>query len=170
MGFKFCTKCGEKLGEKEVGDEGILPYCYACEKPYFDIFNICVLVAIIKNNKIALLKQDYVSTTNWGLVAGYIKKGENAEETLVREVEEETGLKVNEYTYISSYFHDKSKNLMLGFIAYVDDGDFSISKEVDNIKWFTVKEAESFMRDGSTAQKHFRNVKKYLKDIEYILI
>ncbi|WP_278690824.1 NUDIX domain-containing protein, partial [Clostridium baratii] len=34
------------------------------------------------------------------LVAGYINKGEDAEQTLVREVKEETGLNIKDYQYM----------------------------------------------------------------------
>ena len=116
MEFRYCTICGERLVGKEIGDEGILPYCQSCQRPYFSIFNVSVLVAVMKDDKVLLIKQNYMSQNNWGLVAGYIQKGETAEETVIREVEEETGLKVREGKYIKSYFHVKNEMLMLGFL------------------------------------------------------
>ncbi|MFY9394505.1 MAG: NUDIX domain-containing protein [Halanaerobiales bacterium] len=162
MEFKYCTICGEKLIGKEIGDEGILPYCQSCQQPYFSIFNVSVLVAVMKDDKVLLIKQNYVSQNNWVLVAGYIQKGETAEETVFREVEEETGLKARECKYIESYFHVKNEMLMLGFLVSVDDDRCVPGKEVDEINWFNINEAVDLIREGSTAQKHIMNVRKYL--------
>ena len=162
MEFRYCTICGERLVGKEIGDEGILPYCQSCWRPYFSIFNVSVLVAVMKDDKVLLIKQNYISQNNWVLVAGYIQKRETAEETVIREVEEETGLKVREGKYITSYFHEKDEMLMLGFLVFVDDDRCVPGKEVDELGWFSINEAVGLIREGSTAQKHIMNVRKYL--------
>jgi NAD+ diphosphatase len=75
MKFKFCPICGRELIPKEIGDEGLLPYCEKCRKPYFDWIGQAVIVAVVNEfDEVALLRQDYVSKTNWILVAGYIKE------------------------------------------------------------------------------------------------
>lgn len=131
MKFYFCPICGEKLMQKEIGDEGLTPFCSNCSKPYFDWFGICTISAVINEyNEIALLKQDYVSKSNWVLVAGFIKQGETPEEAAIREVEEETGQKVDKITYMSSYFYDKKELLMIGFRCDVKKRDFNNSQEV----------------------------------------
>ena len=166
MRFKYCPKCGKKLSLKELGDEGEMPYCISCEEPYMDSFNTCVIVTIINGDKIALVKQDRISETNWILVAGYVKEGETAEETVSREVEEETGISVKDCKYISSYFHENGDNLMLGFIASVVDDEFSTSSEIDDIKWFKIEESEKFMKKGSIAHQHFCKVRNYLNKLD----
>lgn len=40
-------------------------------------------------------------------MAGYINKGEDAEQTLVREVKEETGLNIKDYQYMKSRYYEK---------------------------------------------------------------
>ena len=162
MEFKYCTICGEKLIGKEISDEGILPYCQSCQRPYFSIFNVSVLVAVMKDDKVLLIKQNYISQNNWVLVAGYIQKGERQKKRSYREVEEETGLKVREGKYITSYFHEKNEMLMLGFLVFVDDDRCVPGKEVDELGWFSINEAVGLIREGSTAQKHIMNVRKYL--------
>ncbi len=154
MKFKYCPSCGENLVQKEIGDEGLMPFCNNCSRPYFDWFGQCTISAVINEyNEIALLKQDYVSTTNWVLVAGYIKQGENLEEAAIREVEEETGQKVNKITYISSYYYEKRELLMIGFRCDVKKSEFNISKEVDKVEWYGLNEAVNLLRKGSIAQQ-----------------
>ena len=141
MTFKYCPNCGKELGEKEIGDEGLVPYCLICKRPWFSFSYPCVLCVIInENNEIGLIKQSYVSSTYVG-IAGYIKQGETIEESGKREVEEETGSTVIEAKYYTNYYNDKRDLLMFGVICKVQNGEFKISKEVDDANWFSPEEA-----------------------------
>lgn len=161
MKFIFCPMCGEKLTHKEIGDEGLTPFCKYCSKPYFDWFGQCIISDVINEfNEVALLKQDYVSTTNWVLVAGYIKQGETLEDAVKREVDEETGQKVIKTTYISSYYYDKRELLMIGFRSDVEKRDFNNSKEVDKIEWYKLHDAVTLLREGSIAQQLLQSIIK----------
>ena len=105
MELNFCTQCGRKLVLKPVGDEGDQKYCTECNRYYFDNPASCVLVAIInERNEVLLLKQNYISQKHYTLCSGYLKKGETLEETVVREVFEETGQRVISCEYVQSYY------------------------------------------------------------------
>lgn len=68
MHFTYCPHCGEKLVQKEIGDEGKMPYCKNCEIPLWDSFTTCVICAVVNEQKeIALLRQNYVSADSYGL-------------------------------------------------------------------------------------------------------
>ena len=96
MHFTYCSHCGTKLIPKEIGDEGEIPFCINCNIPLWDMFTTCIIAAVVnENGEIALLRQNYVSATKYVCVAGIIKMGESAEETVIREVKEETGLDVS---------------------------------------------------------------------------
>lgn len=164
MEYIFCPKCGSRLSSRRIGDEGFMPFCEDCSIPFFDLANPCVLVlALNDRNKVALLRQSYVSKTNWVLVAGFNKAGETAEESVIREVREETGLFVKKCRYISSYYHPQKNLLMLGFLAHVDGTLSNGSSEVDDAKWVAFDEVARFLRKGSTALAHYYNVKKMLE-------
>ncbi len=163
MRFKYCPVCGKELILKELGDEGKIPYCTSCEEPYFNVFNTCVIITVIRDDEIVLVKQYRLTKKYWILIAGYINEGETVEETVKREVEEETGLSVKDCKYISSYFHKRGDNLMLGFIAFVDEDEVSTSNEIDEISWFKMDEAEEHLKEGTIAHDHFCNVKEHLK-------
>ena len=151
MKFIYCPYCGEKLVKKEIGDEGFIPFCEKCSIPLWDSFTTCIITAVVNEyNEVALLKQNYVSTHSV-CVAGVMKLGESAEETVVREVKEELGLDVEELTYIHSYPYEKKEMLMLGFKAKVKKADFMLSGEVDSACWFEFEDALEQMREGSIA-------------------
>lgn len=152
MKMNFCPVCGSKAIEKEIGDEGMMPFCPQCQAPLWDYFNTSIICAVINEfNEIALLRQGYVSTLNYVCVAGHMKSGESAEETVKREVEEELGLNVRELTYIRSYPYEKKNLLMLGFMVKADKKEFVLSGEVDSAKWFDLNDAPGMLREGGIA-------------------
>ena len=154
MHYTYCPHCGNKLIDKNIGDEGLLPYCTNCKEPFWDTFNTSIICAVInEDNQIALLQQNYVSTTNYVLVAGMIKSGETSEETLKREVLEELGLSPISYQYINSYYYEKKTLLMNGFLVRVNKADFVLSNEVDNATWVPLQDAAKYLREGGIAWK-----------------
>lgn len=159
MHFTYCPHCGIKLIHKEIGDEGMIPYCDVCQEPLWDMFTTCIICAVINEfDEIALIKQQYVSTTNYICIAGIIKLGENAEETAIREVKEEIGLDTTNLQYIRSYFYDKKHMLMLGYLVNVKKDEFTISKEVDSAVWMPLSEALNMLRAGSIAWQLVKEV------------
>lgn len=152
MHFIHCPYCGVELEKKEIGDEGIIPYCSRCKIPFWDMFSTCIIVAVInEENEVALLRQNYVSATKYVCVAGVMKLGESAEETAIREIKEEIGLDVETLEYIKSYPYEKKEMLMLGYKAVVKKADFVISGEVDSAEWVKFDEALNKLREGSIA-------------------
>lgn len=144
--INFCSQCGHNLIYKQIGDEGEQKYCSICDRFYFNNPRSVVLVAIINREKqVLLLRQNYISEENWVLCSGYVKKGNTLEETVKREVMEETGQTVKTCEYVTSYFFSPKNLIMSGFIAYVDEEAFSTSKEVDDLAWFDLNEASGLV-------------------------
>lgn len=159
MHFIYCPHCGNKLTKKKIGDEGLIPYCLQCHVPLWDMFTTSVIVAVVNEyNEIALLRQDYVSTTNHVCVAGIMKLGESAEETAVREVKEEIGQTVKSLTYIKSYPFEQKEMLMLGYKAIVEKSDFVLSQEVNSVEWVKFNSALELLRKGSISWQLVKTV------------
>lgn len=161
MKYDYCPKCGNKTGLKEIGDEGLMTYCENCSTPWWDAFKTSIITAAVnEEGEVALLRQDYVSTSNYVCVAGIMKIGESAEETLVREVKEELGLEVTSYEFIKSYYYEKGELLMLGFLSNVKKADFKLSGEVNSATWFPLEEAADKLRQGGVAWQLVTEIKK----------
>ena len=159
MRFTYCPHCGNELIKKEIGDEGLVPFCEKCSIPLWDMFETCIITAVVNEyDEVALLKQSYVTTTNYVCVAGHMKIGESAEETVIREVKEELGLDVENLTFIRTYPYEKKEMLMLGFKAEVKKADFIYSQEVDSAKWFAFEETLENIREGSIAWQLVKEV------------
>nr|MBP3599246.1 NUDIX domain-containing protein [Eubacterium sp.] len=154
MRFTYCPHCGAKLGQREIGDEGLMPFCEICDIPLFDVTEPCIIaLAVNEQGEAALLRQNYVTTETYVCVAGHIKTGETAEKTACREIEEELGILPEKVEFIRSYYYEKKDMLMLGFLAHVKKKDFSLSAEVDSAKWFPLEEADQYVREESIAWK-----------------
>lgn len=158
MKFIYCPQCGNKLEKKEIGDEGMVPYCEICKRPWFDMPYACTITLVINElEEVALIRQGYVSDQYYVCVAGYIQCGESAEESAGREVMEELGLEPESLSYTKSYYFEKKDMLMLAFEAHVKKKDFCLSGEVDQASWFSFEEAHSRMRKGSIAIQLLEN-------------
>ncbi len=157
MHFIYCPHCGSKLADRQIGDEGMIPYCEKCRVPLWDMFTTSIIAAVVNEyDEVALLRQSYVSSSSFVCVAGIIKQGESAEETVIREVMEEIGQKVERLEFIRSYPYEKKEMLMLGYKATVKKRDFRLSGEVDSVEWFSFDEALPMLREGSIAQQLVR--------------
>lgn len=159
MRFTYCPHCGKKLISREIGDEGRIPFCESCNIPLWDMFTTSIIAAVVNEyGEVALLRQNYVSATKYVCVAGIMKIGESAEETVIREVKEEIGQDVEALEYIASFPYEKKEMLMLGYKATVRKQEFKLSVEVDSVEWVKHENALSLLREGSIAWQLVKTV------------
>ena len=151
--MKYCSECGNELIEKQCDHDGMVPYCPMCKEFRFEPFNSAVSTVLFNPNKDKILMiQQYGRTSNI-LVAGYINKGENANEALAREVKEEVDLNVVNFLYNDNVYFEKSNTLIHNFISYVDSENFALTDEVDKAAWFTVANAYREVKENSLAKQ-----------------
>lgn len=159
MHFTYCPHCGTKLIGKEIGDEGMIPYCDNCSIPLWDMFTTSIIAAVVNEyGEVALLRQNYVSTTKHVCVAGIMKMGESAEDTVIREVKEEIDQDVETLEFIGSYPYEKKEMLMLGYKATVRKKEFKLSGEVDSVEWVRYEDALPLLKEGSIAWQLVKTV------------
>ena len=115
--MEFCYQCGTRLEHRALAGEGLVPYCPACQAYRFPIYNTAMSTALLNpaQDRVLLLQQD--GRKAYILLAGYVTRGESAEQALVREVREEVGLTVISYRYMQSCFFEPSNTLMLNFVS-----------------------------------------------------
>lgn len=136
---KFCGRCGETMRHSKTERAMVC----ACGNTVYPVIAPAVIVAVINGDKILLTKYNR-SYSHWALVAGYTEIGETAEETVRREVMEETGLKVRNIRYYKSQPWGLSSSLLFGFICEVDGSD-EIKLDNDELKegkWFCAEEID----------------------------
>lgn len=148
----YCPQCGTKLVDKRHPTEGRdIPYCPSCGAWRFPTFSTAVSMIVMNEamDKVLLIKQ-YGSDT-YVLVAGYVNLGEDAEDTVRREVREEMGLEVQSLHFNHSHYYAPSNTLMLNFTVTVR-GEIHPNWEVDSYRVFSVDEARRNIRPNSLAR------------------
>ncbi len=153
--MEYCYNCGTKLELKHLEHEGMIPFCNKCNKFIFPIFNAAVSMIICdKDEKNILLIKQY-STNFYRFVAGYINKGESAEEAVYREILEEVGLKPIKIKPLKTSYYEKSNTLMYNYLAICDDINVVTNYEIDEFKWFPIEEAKEALKDAKLAYEFF---------------
>lgn len=160
MKFQYCPKCGRKLEIRFSWDEGGVPYCPEDDIMYFDTPKPCIIVAVIKGKKILLLKQSYIYKNCKVLVSGYVTNGETVEETVIREVKEETGISIGNIKYLGSEYLASKEIIMLTFMAQYIEGEISKSSEVEWVDWSNLEDALSEMKYDEIGKRIVRKVLK----------
>ena len=158
-----CEECGSKLILKFCENEGLVPYCETCGKFMFPPFKTAVCLAVVdrKQEKFLIAKH---TNGEYLLFAGYVKKGESAEKTIVREIKEETGHIAVKYRYMGSRYHEPKNVLMLGFIVMVSDGEVQLNTdEIEEADWYTYDEALERISHDSTAEYFLKSAVAELK-------
>ena len=103
---------------------------------------ITTLCYLEKENKYLMLhrtkKENDINKNKWLGVGGKLEKGETPEQCLIREVKEETGIKIKNIRYFGSQPWPYPCGLMVGFNADYDDGDIHLQQsELSKGAWFT---------------------------------
>lgn len=131
-----CSQCG--------GEQGRLPgewgkKCRACGALHFPHIHPCVIVVVRRNDEVLLVRKAEWVAGRYGLVAGFLDMGECLEEAVVREVREETGIRIKNLRYVGSQSWPFPSQLMAGYVADYDGGDIVIeTKELEDARWFPV--------------------------------
>ncbi len=147
----YCKVCGTKLVKKECKGEGLVSYCPSCQDFRFPMFNVAVSMIVLneKKDQVLLIKQ--YGKDSYILVAGYVNKGEDAEDAVRREVKEEMGLDVQGLSFNRSHYYEKSNTLMLNYTVVVN-GESHPNWEIDSYTWFSVEQAKENIRHQSLAE------------------
>jgi len=123
---------------------------------------LAVDAIIEKNGKIVLIKRKNKPFKNmFALPGGFVEYGETVERAAIREIEEETGLKIK-IKEILGVFSDPKRNpikhtITVVFIAEPIGGSLKAGTDSSETKWFDIKEIESLAFD------HAKILKDYIK-------
>jgi NAD+ diphosphatase len=127
---KYCGKCGARL---KTDDKERALRCPDCGNIIYPRINPAVIVGVIKDDELLLTKYRTGFAHN-ALVAGFAEIGETLEETVAREVMEETGVSVKNIRYYKSQPWGMAEDLLVGFYCEAD-GDSEIRMDENELKY-----------------------------------
>ena len=100
--------------------------------------------------RLLLGRRDGWPVGRYSVLAGFVSTGESAEEAVVREVREESGILARDPAYVSSQPWPFPSSLMLGFEAKSDGGEPSARDgELEEVYWFSLDEVRRAARGGT---------------------
>ncbi len=136
---RYCPACGGSLAFRRAGWLG---HCAACGSDHYPRTDQAIIVAVTDGERLLLGRQAGWAPRRWSVVAGFVEPGETLEQTVVREVLEETGVRVHAHTarYLGSQPWPFPGSLMLGFIAHAEPDTPRASEELEAARWFSVDE------------------------------
>jgi len=114
---RYCGACGAEF--KHSADERAL-LCPNCGYLKYPEIALAVIVGVSDGDKLLLTKYADRPYTRYALIAGFVEIGEALEDTVRREVYEETGLQVKNLRYFGSQPWGFSHSLLAGFFCEVD--------------------------------------------------
>ena len=133
----YCQYCGSKLDIRTV--ENITrPYCNKCEKVIYLDPKVAAVTIVHDMEKILLVRRAIQPHYGkWSLPSGYVDRGEAVENAAVREVLEETNLKI-EINSLQGIYSGIGPVILAVYQASPTCGQPSIGSEVSEVGWFNI--------------------------------
>lgn len=128
---KFCGRCGCKTIHSKT-ERAMVCSDENCGYTMYPRIMPAVIVGVINGDQILLTKYRKGYANN-ALIAGFTEIGETLEETVAREVMEETGLKIKNIRYYKSQPWGLANDILTGFYCDVD-GDTKIRMDKNELK------------------------------------
>lgn len=118
---KFCGRCGKPT----VHDDKLrMVKCPDCGNMIFPRINPAVIIGLRNGDRLMTSKYANRPQSNGrALLAGFCEIGETAEETVIREVMEEVGLKATNVQYYGSQPWGFAGNISLGYFCDLEGDD-----------------------------------------------
>jgi NAD+ diphosphatase len=130
---RFCANCGARTSVDEAGYSRRCPRCGAHHFPRTDP---CVIMTVEHGDRLLLGRRAGWPKGRLSVLAGFVSPGEAAEEAVVREVVEESGIVARDPVFVASQPWPFPASLMLGFHAVSDGGEpRARDGELDEVRW-----------------------------------
>ena len=132
--MKFCPQCGRELAVVEV-DGKPRPKCTStsCDYVFWDNPTPVVAAIVELDDAVILVRNKGWPDKMYGLVSGFLEKGETPKTAILREVKEELGLEGESVHFIGYYSFFARNQLILAFHVRAQ-GEIVIGPELADIK------------------------------------
>ena len=133
---RFCGRCGIP-NELAMGERAMR--CPQCRLLRFPQLSPAIITLVHRGDEVLLARSHRFPEGLFSALAGFVEPGETVEGALVREVEEEVGIRVKNLEYRSSQPWPFPNSLMLGFWAEYESGAIVLEEaEIAEAHWFPV--------------------------------
>ncbi len=147
---RFCSRCGTPA---EAHGRELCMQCPQCGYTQYPRITPCIITLVTRGDHCLLGRSARFPNGMYSCLAGFMDAGESAEQALVREVREETGVEVGRLSYLGSQSWPFPHSLMLAFHAEYAGGDIVIDDdEIVAADWFHYESLPFIPPPGSIAR------------------
>jgi len=136
--FKYCPLCGKGLTKDTVDGKDVL-CCMSnyCGYVFWDN-PLPVVAAIVEmDGEVVLARNKEWPEKMFGLITGFLEKGETPETAVKREVKEELGLDAEIMEFVGVYSFFERNQLIIAYQLSAA-GEIKLGDELAEIKWIPV--------------------------------
>ena len=143
---RHCGACGTAL---VFARAGWLGRCPGCALEHYPRTDPAVIVAVSDGARLLLGRSPGWPPRRYSVLAGFVEPGESLEQTVVREVFEESAVRVRACRYLGSQPWPFPSSLMLGFSADAEPDVPRCNDELEDARWFGRDEVGAALRGES---------------------
>ena len=131
---RFCGRCGHEM---QPDTKERMMRCTCCGNMVYPAIAPAVIVGVTDGDRLLMTRYRGRVYKKYALIAGFAEAGETIEETVMREVMEEAGLRVKNLKYYKSQPWPFSGSLLMGFFCELDGPDTIVmdKDELDEAVW-----------------------------------
>jgi len=131
---QFCGRCGTAMEAKTTERAKGCPQCGLL---HFPRLSPAIIVLVERGQELLLARSKHFAPGRYSVIAGFVEPGETLEETVVREIQEEVGIRIKEIRYFGSQSWPFPHQLMIGFTATYHSGEITLNDgEIEDARWF----------------------------------
>jgi NAD+ diphosphatase len=146
---QFCARCGAPTLSANGGS---LRKCSSDGSEHYPRTDGAVIVLVKdQEDRVLLGRQKIWPEKRFSCFAGFVEPGESFEQTVLREVFEESAIRLDSITYLGSQPWPFPASIMISFsgIAINPDSAKADGEEIEEIRWFTRDQMRAAIADKS---------------------
>ncbi len=146
---RFCGVCGAAT---QMVQSGHARKCLNadCAVSHFPRIDPAIIVQVTYKDKCLFGRQAKWPPHRYSVIAGFVEPGESVEQAVVREVLEETNIRLSRVHYHSSQPWPFPSSIMLGFTASASTFEIELNdQELEDAHWRSTDEVAAGLQDGT---------------------
>ena len=146
---QFCSRCGASTLSANGGS---VRKCSSDGSEHYPRTDGAVIVLVKdENDRVLLGRQKIWPEKRFSCFAGFVEPGESFEQTVLREVFEESAIRVDSITYLGSQPWPFPASIMISFSALATNPDAAKAdgEEIEEIRWLTRDQMREAIADQS---------------------